>query len=196
MSGRTAVADKIYYCVAIYSYRYFFYSMDNFRWRQPDIFVFIDQQWHWYRLQFCRRHRWHCWHRGNYGWLGKLHIYQMYHSVCPLVGNGSPTSSPASGCAPPSGTTGAGVHSPAGEGVEESQFQRLEKSLALCILCGIIPRSTGPIPDFMNSPEQQSSDNEQLSRIGAFIGLASRGQLCILNIFHWFRLRLLALVAA
>jgi hypothetical protein len=33
-------------------------------------------------------------------------------------------------------TGGGGSFSPAGEGLGESQFQRLEKSLALCLLCG------------------------------------------------------------
>jgi hypothetical protein len=37
-------------------------------------------------------------------------------------------------CAPPPGTK-AGAHSPAGEGLGESQFRRLEKSLAVCLLC-------------------------------------------------------------
>jgi hypothetical protein len=32
-------------------------------------------------------------------------------------------------------TTGGGAHSPAAKGVGESQFQRLEKRLALCLLC-------------------------------------------------------------
>ncbi len=31
---------------------------------------------------------------------------------------------------------GGGVHSPAGEGLGESQFRRLVKSLVLCLLCG------------------------------------------------------------
>jgi hypothetical protein len=31
---------------------------------------------------------------------------------------------------------GGGAHSPAGKGLGESQFRRLEKSLALCLLCG------------------------------------------------------------
>jgi hypothetical protein len=30
-----------------------------------------------------------------------------------------------------------GAHSPAAKGVGESQFQRLEKRLALCLLCGL-----------------------------------------------------------
>jgi hypothetical protein len=46
----------------------------------------------------------------------------------------STTPSLASECAPPPGTKG-GAHSPAGEELGESQFRRLEKSLALCLLC-------------------------------------------------------------
>jgi hypothetical protein len=48
----------------------------------------------------------------------------------------SPNPSLTSECAPPPGTKGEGVHSPSGEGMGESQFRRLEKSLALCLLCG------------------------------------------------------------
>jgi hypothetical protein len=57
-----------------------------------------------------------------------------YHSVCPLVGIGTlpPTLSPES---VPPGTKGGGSLSPAGEGLGESQFRRMEKSLALCLLC-------------------------------------------------------------
>jgi hypothetical protein len=33
---------------------------------------------------------------------------------------------------------GGGAHSPAGEGLGESQFRRLENSLALCLLCGAL----------------------------------------------------------
>jgi hypothetical protein len=42
-------------------------------------------------------------------------------------------------CAPPPGTKRGGVaHSPAGEGVGESQFQRLEKKLStLSTLCSV-----------------------------------------------------------
>jgi hypothetical protein len=40
-----------------------------------------------------------------------------------------PPPSPAGKCAPPLGTKG-GAHSPAGEGVEESHLQRLEKKLS------------------------------------------------------------------
>jgi hypothetical protein len=34
-----------------------------------------------------------------------------------------------------------GAHSPAAKGVGESQFQRLEKRLALCLLCGFLSLS-------------------------------------------------------
>jgi hypothetical protein len=44
---------------------------------------------------------------------------------------------PASVPLPPK--PGGGSHSPAGEGLGESQFRRLEKSLALCLLCGVGP---------------------------------------------------------
>jgi hypothetical protein len=36
---------------------------------------------------------------------------------------------------PPPRTKGGGAHPPAAKGVGESQFRRLEKSLALCLLC-------------------------------------------------------------
>ncbi len=49
----------------------------------------------------------------------------------------SPTPLAASECALPRGPKGGGAHSPAAKGVGESQFQRLEKRLALCLLCGI-----------------------------------------------------------
>ncbi len=50
----------------------------------------------------------------------------------------SPTPSLASEYAPPPETKeGGGVaYSPAGKGLGESQFRRLEKSSALCLLCG------------------------------------------------------------
>ena len=47
----------------------------------------------------------------------------------------SPTPLAASECALPPGPKGGGAHSPAAKGVGESQFQRLEKCLALCLLC-------------------------------------------------------------
>ncbi len=47
----------------------------------------------------------------------------------------SPTPLAASECALPPGPKGGGAHSPAAKGVGESQFRRLEKRLALCLLC-------------------------------------------------------------
>jgi hypothetical protein len=49
----------------------------------------------------------------------------------------SPTPLAASECALPPGPKGGGggAQSPAAKGVGESQFQRLEKRLALCLLC-------------------------------------------------------------
>jgi hypothetical protein len=41
---------------------------------------------------------------------------------------------------PPPVPKGGGAHSPAAKGVGESQFQRLEKRLALCLLCGMNPQ--------------------------------------------------------
>ncbi len=57
-------------------------------------------------------------------------IYKEYHSERPLVGIGTfPTPlSPASVSLPPE--PGGGAHSPAGEGLGESQFRRLEKRLS------------------------------------------------------------------
>jgi hypothetical protein len=59
----------------------------------------------------------------------KVRIYKEYHSVCPLVGIGTlpPPLSPASVPLP---QNGGGAHSPAGEGLGESQFRRLEKKLS------------------------------------------------------------------
>ncbi len=50
----------------------------------------------------------------------------------------SPTPLAASECALPPGSKGGGAHSPSAKGVGESQFQRLEKRLALCLLCGLM----------------------------------------------------------
>jgi hypothetical protein len=49
----------------------------------------------------------------------------------------SPTPLAASEGALPPGPKGGGAHSPAAKWVGESQFQRLEKRLALCLLCVI-----------------------------------------------------------
>jgi hypothetical protein len=64
----------------------------------------------------------------------KVHTYKEYHSVCPLVGIGTlpPPLSPASVPLPPERKGGGGggeAHSRAGEGLGESQFQRLEEKL-------------------------------------------------------------------
>jgi hypothetical protein len=57
-------------------------------------------------------------------------MYKEYHNVCPLVKIGTlPTPlSPASVPLPPE-PGGGGAHSPAGDGLGESQFRRLEKKL-------------------------------------------------------------------
>jgi hypothetical protein len=58
-----------------------------------------------------------------------IYAFIEYHSVCTLVGIGTtppPTPSPTSDCVPPPGTKG-GAHTLAGEGMGESQFERLEK---------------------------------------------------------------------
>jgi hypothetical protein len=66
--------------------------------------------------------------------LSTKYIYIEYYSVGPFVGIATlpPPLWPA-GVPPPQNQGGA--HSPAGEGLGESQFRRLEKSLALCLLC-------------------------------------------------------------
>jgi hypothetical protein len=58
-----------------------------------------------------------------------IYIYRVPQcTVCPLVGIGSPNPSLASECAPPPlYQKWGGRHSPAGEGLGESQFRRLEK---------------------------------------------------------------------
>jgi hypothetical protein len=55
----------------------------------------------------------------------KVHIFTEYHSVCPLVGIGTlPVSHPLSRqrmCPSPRYQKGGGAHSPAGDGLGESQ---------------------------------------------------------------------------
>jgi hypothetical protein len=81
----------------------------------------------------------------------KVLIYIEHHSVCPFVGIGTPHPFSRKRVCPPPRTKGWGAHSPAAKGVGESQFQRLEKRLALCLLCGpigqfqIITKSLGDI---------------------------------------------------
>ncbi len=50
----------------------------------------------------------------------------------------SPTPLAASERALPPGPKVGEAHSPAAKGVGESQFQRLKKRLALCLLCGFL----------------------------------------------------------
>ncbi len=56
-----------------------------------------------------------------------------------LVGIGTPPTllPQASVASPQTKGWGGGTHSPSAKGVEESQFRRLEKSLALCLLCAL-----------------------------------------------------------
>ncbi len=51
------------------------------------------------------------------------------------LGISHPPLSPASVPLPPEQRGGGGAQSPTGEGLRESQYGRLEKSLALCLLC-------------------------------------------------------------
>jgi hypothetical protein len=66
------------------------------------------------------------------------YIYRAPQCMSPHWNWDSPTPLAASECALPPGPKGGGAHSPATKGVGESQFQRLEKRLALCLLCGAI----------------------------------------------------------
>jgi hypothetical protein len=63
------------------------------------------------------------------------YIYRVPQCMSPRWNWDSPTPLAASECALPPGPKGGGAHSPVGKGVGESQFQRLEKRLALCLLC-------------------------------------------------------------
>ncbi len=70
------------------------------------------------------------------------YIYRAPQCMSPRWNWDSPTPLPASECALPPGPKGGGAHSPTAKGVGESQFQRLEKRLALCLLCGAHAQST------------------------------------------------------
>jgi hypothetical protein len=63
------------------------------------------------------------------------YIYRAPQCISPRWNWDSPTPLAARECALPPGPKGGGAHSPAAKGVGESQFQRLEKRLALCLLC-------------------------------------------------------------
>jgi hypothetical protein len=64
---------------------------------------------------------------------------QSCHNVSPLVGIGTPLS--ASDCASPGTKGGGGTHSPACEGVGESQFGRLGRKLVLSLLSRVDTRT-------------------------------------------------------
>ncbi len=64
------------------------------------------------------------------------YIYRAPQCMSPRWNWDSPTPLAASECALPPGPKGGGAHSPAAKGVGESQFHRLEKRLALYLLCG------------------------------------------------------------
>jgi hypothetical protein len=65
------------------------------------------------------------------------YIYRAPQCMSPRWKWDSPTPLAASECALPPRPNGGGAHSLAAKGVGESQFQRLEKRLALCLLCGL-----------------------------------------------------------
>ncbi len=68
------------------------------------------------------------------------YIYRAPQCMSPRWNWDSPTPLAASECAlPPDQRVGGGAHSPAAKGVGESQLQRLEKRLALCLLCALTP---------------------------------------------------------
>ncbi len=67
----------------------------------------------------------------------------------------SPIPSLASECVSPPGTTGGGAHSPAGEGLGESQFRRLQKKFSTmptlgCETC-FFHRSIDPLSDISSA---------------------------------------------
>ncbi len=73
-----------------------------------------------------------------YKLVGTKYLYTVYRApqcISPRRNWDSPNSPPASECALPTLPKVGGSHSPAAKGERESQFRRLEKSLALCLLC-------------------------------------------------------------
>ncbi len=71
----------------------------------------------------------------NYFTSQSTYIYRAPQCMSPRWNWDSPT--PLSECALPPVPKGGGAHSPAAKGVGESQFQQLEKRLALCLLCAL-----------------------------------------------------------
>jgi hypothetical protein len=74
----------------------------------------------------------------------KVHTYIEYHSVSPCVGIGTPHPLFRKRVCPSPRNQRGWAHSPAGEGVVESQFQRQEKNLStLSTLCISDPDDRG-----------------------------------------------------
>jgi hypothetical protein len=74
-------------------------------------------------------------------WIERLYLNHkvLIYIKSPLIGIGTPpTPLPHASVSSPR-AKGWRAHSPAGEGLGESQFRRLEKSLALCLLCDLNP---------------------------------------------------------
>jgi hypothetical protein len=63
--------------------------------------------------------------------LSEAHDLKEHHSVCPIVGIGTPPTPLPQASVPPPDERGAHTRLHAVEGVGEYQFRRLEKSLAL-----------------------------------------------------------------
>ncbi len=73
------------------------------------------------------------------------YIQKVPQSMSPRRNWDSPTLSLASECASPPGTKGGRAHLPVSEGLGESQFRRLEKSLAVCLFCGTLVHSVNTV---------------------------------------------------
>ncbi len=74
------------------------------------------------------------------------YIYRAPQCMSPRWNWDSPTPLAKSEGALPPVPKGGGAHSPDAKGVGEFQFQRLEKRLALCLLCALHPTYRSPVP--------------------------------------------------
>jgi hypothetical protein len=83
-----------------------------------------------------------------------IHVYTEYHSVCPLVGIGTPIHpfSRYRACPSPLYQGGGGAQSATGEGVVKSQFRRLEKKLSTLPTLCLQSSSNTPPPLHYLSP--------------------------------------------
>ncbi len=99
------------------------------------------------------------------------YTYIEYHSVCPLVGIGTlpPPLSPASLPLPPEPGRG-GAHSPAGEGLGESKFRRLEKKLST-------------LPYSVWHPKEKSKRNQQ--RLICCNSISNKRWLFMTQLIYW-----------